>query len=104
MAEENGFVPENNENEEYELMEGDLIEMIDEAGNPVQFEFVHAMEFRGDIFLALTEPDGEDEVFFLKIEQDDDGQDVYSAADEELEDALFDQFLQEYNGTGEKDD
>ena len=77
------------------LEEGDIIEMIDDNGESVPFIFVDALEYDGDVYLALAEPEEEDAVFFLKIEQDEDGSDVYTAPDEALEDALFEQFTRQ---------
>lgn len=74
------------------LSEGDLIEMIGDDGETVSFIFVDALEYEGDVYLALAEPEEDDAVFFLKIEQDEEGNDVYSAPDETLEDILFDRF------------
>ena len=74
------------------LAEGDIIEMIGDDGETVSFIFVDALEYEGDVYLALAEPDEDDAVFFLKIEQDGDGNDVYTAPDEELEDILFRRF------------
>ena len=48
----------------------------------------------GDLYLALAEPEEDDAVFFLKIEQDEDGSDIYSAPDEALEDILFARFTE----------
>ena len=77
------------------LEEGDLIEMINDDGETVSFIFVDAIEYESDIYLALAEPEEEDAVFFLKIEQDADGSDVYIAPDESLEDSLFEQFIRQ---------
>ena len=71
------------------LSEGDIIEMIDENGETVPFVFVDAFDYDGGVYLALAEPEEDDAVFFLKIEQDEEGNDVYTAPDESLEDALF---------------
>ena len=94
MDEENRRIPgeEDETEEENALTEGDIIEMIDDDGNTVPFVFVDALEFEGEIYLALTDQEEDDAVFFLKIEQDDDGNDVYTAPDESLEDKLFEQF------------
>ena len=91
MNDEMNNIPEENEPETdpNALTEGDIIELIDDDGETVPFIFVDAMEFDGDVYLALAEPDEDDAVFFLKIEQDEDGNDVYTAPDESLEDALF---------------
>ena len=94
MDEENRMIPgeEDETEEENALTEGDIIEMIDDDGNTVPFVFVDALEYEGEIYLALTDQEEDDAVFFLKIEQDDDGNDVYTAPDESLEDKLFEQF------------
>ena len=76
------------------LEEGDLIEMVNDDGETVSFIFVDALEYEGDLYLALADPEEDDAVFFLKIEQDEDGSDVYSAPDEELEDILFARFTE----------
>ena len=76
------------------LTEGDIIEMIGDDGETVSFIFVDALEYAGDVYLALAEPDEDDAVFFLKIEQDEEGNDVYNAPDEELEDILFKRFTE----------
>ena len=86
-----GFDPEEDPNA---LTEGDIIEMVGEDGETVSFIFVDALEYEGDVYLALAEPEEDDAVFFLKIEQDEDGNDVYNAPDEELEDILFQRFTE----------
>lgn len=76
------------------LEEGDIIEMVNDDGETVSFIFIDALEYDGDLYLALAEPEEDDAVFFLKIEQDEDGSDVYSAPDEALEDILFARFTE----------
>lgn len=76
------------------LEEGDIIEMVNDDGETVSFIFIDALEYEGDLYLALAEPEEDDAVFFLKIEQDEDGSDVYSAPDEALEDILFARFTE----------
>ena len=76
------------------LEEGDLIEMVGEDGETVSFIFVDALEYEGDEYLALATQDEEDAVFFLKLEQDEDGNDVYSAPEEGHEDVLFSRFCE----------
>lgn len=83
------------EDEQNALAEGDIIEMLDENGETIRFTFVDALEFEGSTYLALTEPEEDDAVFFLRIDTDEDGSDVYTAPEEELEDRLFEQFLKQ---------
>ena len=80
------------EEEVNSLSEGDIIEMIGDDGETVSFIFIDALEYEGEIYLALAEPEEDDAVFFLKVEQDEDGNDVYNAPDEDLEDILFRKF------------
>ena len=88
----NNMDPFDPEEEAHALSEGDIIEMIGDDGETVSFIFVDALEYEGDLYLALAEPEEDDDVFFLKVEQDEDGNDVYTAPDEALEDALFARF------------
>ena len=76
------------------LEEGDIIEMVNDDGETVSFIFIDALEYDGDLYLALAEPEEDDAVFFLKIEQDEDGSDIYSAPDEALENILFARFTE----------
>lgn len=94
MSDEMNNNPESFDQEEElnSLVEGDIIEMIGDDGETVSFIFVDALEYEGDIYLALAEPEEDDAVFFLKIEQDEEGNDVYNAPDEELEDIIFQKF------------
>ena len=104
MSDELNNIPEENmpENDENALAEGDIIEMLDDDGNTVPFIFVDAGEFEGDVYLALAEPEEDDAVFFLKVEQDEDGSDVYTAPDESIEDALFMRFTELRSGEEEE--
>ena len=94
-----GFDPEEDPNA---LAEGDIIEMIGNDGETLSFIFIDALEYEGDAYLALAEPEEDDAVFFLKIEQDEEGNDVYTAPDEGLEDILFKRFM-ELRGDDEQD-
>jgi len=87
---------ENNDSEDElnALTEGDLIEMIDDKGETISFIFVDALEYENKLYLALADPDEDDAVFFLQIDQDEEGNDIYTAPDEKLEDILFEVFLQ----------
>jgi len=87
--------------EENALAEGDIIEMIGDDGETVSFIFVDALEYEGDVYLALAEPEEDDAVFFLKVEQDEDGNDVYNAPEEALEDVLFRKFTEMRENDGD---
>ncbi len=78
--------------------EGDeeLVELIDENGEKTVFEHLATLEYKGESYLALCDPDADDddlEVFILKIEQDENGEDVYTVPDDDVADAVFDQLV-----------
>ena len=104
MNDEMNNMPEENEPETdpNALTEGDIIELIDDDGETVPFIFIDALEYEGDVYLALAEPEEDDAVFFLKIEQDENGNDVYSAPDESLEDILYNRFCELRAGEDEE--
>ncbi len=106
MADENNRIPEDEIPEgdaPEELEEGDLIEMYDDEGNAMTFVFIGAVEYEDDCYVALTDQEEEDAVFFLKIEQDEDGNDVYTAPSDELEDKLFERFMEIYGEDEEEE-
>lgn len=79
-----------------------IIELIDEEGEAVQFEHLATIEHEGDYYIVLTElteeaeaeDDDECDVVIMKIEQDEDGNDVYVyEEDEALQETLFEKFL-----------
>ena len=90
----NAFDGENLEESENALSEGDLIELIDDSGKKTAFIFVDALEYEDSVYLALADQEEDDAVFFLKIDQDENGNDIYTAPDESLEDVLFRRFTE----------
>ena len=82
--------PEGNE-------EDDLVELIDENGESTVFEHLATIEYEGESYIALCDPEAEDddiEVFILKIDQDEDGNDVYNVPDDDVADAVFEKLVQ----------
>ncbi len=93
MADENMNL-NNAENEE----EDDLVELVDENGETTVFEHLATLEHEGETYLALCDPeadeDAEDlEVFILKIEQNENGEDIYTVPDDDVADAVFEKLL-----------
>ena len=81
----------NNLNHE-ENEEDNLVELIDENGESTVFEHLATLEYEGESYLALCDPESEEdelEVFILKIEQDEKGEDVYNVPDDDVADAVF---------------
>lgn len=93
---------ENTPNEELEMMEedSDIIMLTDEEGVETPFQYLTTIDEGGESYVLLQvlnedESDEEDgEVVILKIEQDENGEDIYvSFDDEELSQKVFDKFL-----------
>ena len=90
MDELNNLNPEANE-------EDDLVELVDEEGNTTVFEHLATLEYEGESYLALCDPESDEEdleVFILKIEQDENGEDVYNVPDDDVADAVFAKLVQ----------
>ncbi len=76
----------------------DRIELIDEEGNTVTLDHLATLEYEGESFLVLSDPENEqdddsEEIIIMKIEQDNQGNDIYVQPDEETENAVFEYFL-----------
>jgi uncharacterized protein YrzB (UPF0473 family) len=90
MSDEKNFMSEENEEE------NDLVELIDENGEHTVFEHLATLEYEGESYLALCDPESDEddlEVFILKIEQDEDGNDVYNVPDDDVADAVFEKLV-----------
>ena len=86
----NNLIPQDNE-------EDNLVELIDENGEHTFFFFFATLEYEGESYIALCDPEAEDddiEVFILKIDQDEDGNDVYNVPDDDVADAVFEKLVQ----------
>ena len=76
--------------------EEDLVELIDENGEKSLFEHLATLEYKGESYLALCDPEADEEdleVFILKIDQDENGEDYYTVPDDEVADAVFEQLV-----------
>ena len=77
--------------------EDDLVELLDENGETTVFEHLATLEYEGESYIALCDPESEEdnlEVFILKIEQDENGEDVYNVPDDEVADAVFEKLVE----------
>lgn len=90
-----GLVPVENNN-----MESDnIIELVDENDNPVRFEHIMTIQYEGEDYVLLapvepTEGMEEDEVLVLRIDNDENGDEIYvSLEDDELVQKVFEQYL-----------
>ncbi len=98
MADENKNLnnPEKEDDGWDDNEESDLVELIDENGESTVFEHLATIEHEGESYLALCDPESDDddlEVFILKIEQDENGQDVYNVPDDDVADAVFEKLV-----------
>lgn len=94
---------DNMENQEVLEMDN-LIELIDDDGNSVMFEHVATIEHEGETYIMVVEEamlneadeneDADIEAMVLKVETDDDGNEVYATIeDEELASIVFEKCL-----------
>lgn len=77
----------------------DLVILVDENGEEVEFEHLDTIDFNGNEYVVLlpfdrnTEDNEVDEVVILKIEHSDDGEDSFVSVDDDDElDAVFEEF------------
>ncbi len=85
--------------------EDDIVELIDENGEKTLFEHLATLEYKGESYLALCDPEADEddlEVFILKIEQDENGEDVYTVPDDDTADAVFEQLVRLSDSMGEE--
>ncbi|NLI60548.1 MAG: DUF1292 domain-containing protein [Clostridiales bacterium] len=74
-----------------------IVELIDEEGNTLSFEYLMTIDYMGNEYVALTPVEAYDdqgldgdEVVFLRVEQDDNDNDIYvSIGDEEELDEIY---------------
>lgn len=86
--------------------EDNLVELVDENGETTVFEHLATLEYEGESYLALCDPESEEEdleVFILKIDQDENGNDVYNVPDDDVADAVFARLVQMTEDLGEEE-
>ncbi len=75
----------------------DVLELTDEDGATTKFEYITTIDHEGELYIALMPIEDEEEaddengyVIFMKIEQDENGEDIYVSMDDDaLVDILF---------------
>ena len=89
-----------NLNQDLDMEREDIVELVDEDGQAVRFEHLMTLEHEGKPYICLVPLDpmedvGEDELVILRIETDDEGNDVYATVEDEAElDAVFEKYLE----------
>jgi len=77
-----------------------IIELIDEEGNAVQFQLLAGIEYQDEQYIAVTDDlseddDGECNVYIMYVGRDEDGSETYEMVeDEAVQEAVFTKFLQ----------
>jgi uncharacterized protein YrzB (UPF0473 family) len=74
-------LPDEEETDEYE---DEVIVLLDEEGNELECEVLHTFEFEGNGYVVLL-PSDEDDPFILKIEKDENGNDIYAVIEDDEE-------------------
>ena len=84
--------------------EDDIIELTDDEGNTVRFNYLTTIDYEGELYVLVTEDDGNDDseeadMVILKIEKDEETQeDIYVTVDDEaIGDAVFAKFMDMLN-------
>ena len=89
-----------NNHHELDMEREDIVELVDEDGQAVRFEHLMTLEHEGKPYICLVPVDpmedvGEDELVILRIETDDEGNDVYATVEDDAElDAVFEKYLE----------
>ena len=89
-----------NNNHELDMERDDIIQLVDEDGNEVDFEHLMTLEHNGNAYICLVpvepmEDVAEDELVILRIEADEDGNDIYATIDDDTElDTVFEKYLE----------
>ncbi|MDO4867910.1 MAG: Holliday junction resolvase RuvX [Clostridia bacterium] len=85
---------------EFDMEREDIVTLEDEDGNEVRFEHLMTLEHNGGIYICLVPVDpmedvAEDELVIMRIEQTEDGQDVYVTIEDEDElNGVFEKYLE----------
>lgn len=77
--------------------ENNVVLFTDDHGNEVEFEYLDLIEYDGDQYAVLLPTDeGADEVLIMRLVPDEEGNEVYEAADDDVVSAVFDLFKEKY--------
>ena len=82
------------------MEQDNIVELVDDEGNTVEFEHIMTVEHEGKEFVLLVpvtemEDVEDDEMIVLQIATDDEGNDVYvGVEDEELLEQVFNKYLE----------
>lgn len=98
-----------NHNDNVELIDGEVITLNDDKGNPVDFNEVAVVEYEGELYALLQPVEpleglGEDEAIIFKVVQKDEETDEFEPVlDENVLDAVFNEYLKAEASLGDCD-
>ena len=98
---------ENNPENENPEEDDELVELVDEDGQSSYFQHIGTFPMNGKDYIAVVDPEDDSEdlnVIILRIDQDENGDDVYVTPDEDEADAAFDIFVDLYEAENGGDD
>ena len=87
-------------NTSFDNDEDRFVELIDENGEHTVYEHLATIEYEGEHYLALCDPEEDEdededlEVFILRIDQDENGNDVYNVPEDDVSDSVFEKLLE----------
>lgn len=97
----------NDNSSENPELEDNLIELIDEDGQSSTYELLDSFIMDGNEYIAVADPEDESEdleVYILKVDQDENGEDIYTVPDDEESDKAFDYFMEHFEDEAPADD
>lgn len=81
-----------------EVYEPEIVTLVDDEGNEVEFELLDVMEYEGEEYVILIENnDDANGVVILKIESiDDETEEYFAIDDEDILNCVFEAFKEKY--------
>ena len=83
-----------------EMLDDEIIVMVDEEGKEVEFTHIATLDYNDEWYIYVQPVElgdmDEDEMFIFKIEEDENGNDLFTPVeDEDLLDKLYHEYLKE---------
>lgn len=83
-----------------EMQDDEIIVMVDEDGKKVEFNHIATLDYNNEWYIYVQPVElgdmDDDEMFIFKIEEDENGNDLFTPVeDEDLLDALYQEYLKE---------
>ena len=83
-----------------EMLDDEIIVMVDEEGKEVEFTHIATLDYNDEWYIYVQPVElgdmDEDEMFIFKIEEDENGNDLFTPVeDEDLVDKLYQEYLKE---------